>query len=69
MSVLDGLEFRVAFGDVWKDNLSELSGGQRYGWIVGYRHLISVAESCVRANSVECLLASTSEICCVRMLG
>lgn len=30
MTVLDGLEFRVAFGDVWKDNLSELSGGQRY---------------------------------------
>ncbi|XP_065185116.1 structural maintenance of chromosomes protein 2-like [Sycon ciliatum] len=29
MTVLDGLEFRVAFGDVWKDNLSELSGGQR----------------------------------------
>lgn len=28
-SVLDGLEFRVGFGDVWKENLSELSGGQR----------------------------------------
>lgn len=28
-SVLAGLEFRVGFGDVWKENLSELSGGQR----------------------------------------
>ncbi|CAH1773975.1 unnamed protein product [Owenia fusiformis] len=28
-SVLDGLEVKVAFGDVWKDSLSELSGGQR----------------------------------------
>eukprot|EP00736_Rhodelphis_marinus_P000369 Rmarinus@m.2283 len=28
-SVLDGLEFRVAFGDCWKESLSELSGGQR----------------------------------------
>ncbi|XP_061883329.1 structural maintenance of chromosomes protein 2-like [Entelurus aequoreus] len=27
--VLDGLEFRVALGDTWKENLSELSGGQR----------------------------------------
>ncbi|GFT25760.1 structural maintenance of chromosomes protein 2 [Nephila pilipes] len=27
--VLDGLEFRVAFGTVWKDSLNELSGGQR----------------------------------------
>lgn len=27
--VLDGLEVRVAFGNVWKDSLSELSGGQR----------------------------------------
>eukprot|EP00892_Ulva_mutabilis_P006290 jgi/Ulvmu1/4032/UM019_0009.1 len=26
---LDGLEVRVAFGGVWKDSLSELSGGQR----------------------------------------
>jgi structural maintenance of chromosome 2 len=29
-SVLDGLEMRVAFGGVWKESLSELSGGQRY---------------------------------------
>eukprot|EP00178_Gracilaria_changii_P013264 TRINITY_DN374_c0_g1_i1.p1 TRINITY_DN374_c0_g1~~TRINITY_DN374_c0_g1_i1.p1 ORF type:complete len:1218 (-),score=243.56 TRINITY_DN374_c0_g1_i1:9559-13212(-) len=28
-SVESGLEIRVAFGDVWKDSLSELSGGQR----------------------------------------
>lgn len=26
---LDGLEVRVAFGGVWKDSLSELSGGQK----------------------------------------
>ncbi|CAH8655533.1 unnamed protein product [Schistosoma haematobium] len=29
MSVLDGLEIKVAFGDVWKESLGELSGGQR----------------------------------------
>ena len=28
-TVLDGLEMKVAFGGVWKDSLSELSGGQR----------------------------------------
>jgi structural maintenance of chromosome 2 len=28
-TVLDGLEIRVGFGKVWKDSLSELSGGQR----------------------------------------
>lgn len=26
---LDGLEVRVAFGGVWKESLTELSGGQR----------------------------------------
>lgn len=30
-SCLDGLEVRVGFGDVWKESLSELSGGQRSG--------------------------------------
>jgi structural maintenance of chromosome 2 len=29
MTVLDGLEVKVAFGGVWKDSLTELSGGQR----------------------------------------
>ncbi|XP_077981159.1 structural maintenance of chromosomes protein 2-like [Glandiceps talaboti] len=29
MSILDGLEVKVAFGDVWKESLTELSGGQR----------------------------------------
>jgi hypothetical protein len=29
MTVLDGLEVKVAFGDVWKESLTELSGGQR----------------------------------------
>ncbi|EPS58307.1 hypothetical protein M569_16508, partial [Genlisea aurea] len=28
-SFLDGLEVKVAFGNVWKESLSELSGGQR----------------------------------------
>ncbi|KAK9866148.1 hypothetical protein WJX84_002772 [Apatococcus fuscideae] len=28
-SFLDGLEVRVAFGEVWKESLTELSGGQR----------------------------------------
>ncbi|GFQ76740.1 structural maintenance of chromosomes protein 2 [Trichonephila clavata] len=27
--VLDGVEFKVAFGNVWKESLNELSGGQR----------------------------------------
>jgi len=27
--ILQGLEVKVAFGDVWKEGLSELSGGQR----------------------------------------
>uniref|UniRef100_A0A3B3C7A5 Structural maintenance of chromosomes 2 n=1 Tax=Oryzias melastigma TaxID=30732 RepID=A0A3B3C7A5_ORYME len=27
--VLEGLEFKVALGDTWKENLTELSGGQR----------------------------------------
>ncbi|XP_071510076.1 structural maintenance of chromosomes protein 2-like, partial [Diadema antillarum] len=29
MNILDGLEVKVAFGDVWKESLQELSGGQR----------------------------------------
>lgn len=29
MTVLDGLEVKVAFGGVWKESLTELSGGQR----------------------------------------
>ncbi|XP_060695349.1 structural maintenance of chromosomes protein 2 [Hemiscyllium ocellatum] len=28
-TILDGIEFKVALGDAWKDNLTELSGGQR----------------------------------------
>jgi structural maintenance of chromosome 2 len=28
-SVLNGLEVKVAFGQVWKESLTELSGGQR----------------------------------------
>ncbi|NWR66826.1 SMC2 protein, partial [Bucorvus abyssinicus] len=28
-NVLDGLEFRIALGNTWKENLTELSGGQR----------------------------------------
>lgn len=30
MTILDGLEVKVAFGGVWKETLTELSGGQRY---------------------------------------
>lgn len=29
MQAFEGLEVKVAFGDVWKESLSELSGGQR----------------------------------------
>ena len=28
-TLLEGVEFKVAFGDVWKESLNELSGGQR----------------------------------------
>ncbi|NWS15035.1 SMC2 protein, partial [Pachyramphus minor] len=28
-NILDGVEFRVALGNTWKENLTELSGGQR----------------------------------------
>ena len=28
-TVLDGLEFKVALGNTWKENLTELSVGQR----------------------------------------
>ncbi len=28
-SLLEGVEFKVAFGDVWKESLTELCGGQR----------------------------------------
>ncbi|NXJ85801.1 SMC2 protein, partial [Trogon melanurus] len=28
-NVMDGLEFRIALGNTWKENLTELSGGQR----------------------------------------
>ncbi|XP_010081385.1 PREDICTED: structural maintenance of chromosomes protein 2, partial [Pterocles gutturalis] len=28
-NILDGLEFRIALGNTWKENLTELSGGQR----------------------------------------
>ncbi len=29
MSLLDGVEFKVGFGEAWKESLTELSGGQR----------------------------------------
>lgn len=29
MTFMDGLEVKVAFGGVWKQSLTELSGGQR----------------------------------------
>ena len=28
-SLLDGVEFKIAFGNIWKESLTELSGGQR----------------------------------------
>ncbi len=32
MTELDGLEIKVAFGGIWKESLTELSGGQRSGY-------------------------------------
>jgi len=29
-TIFDGLEVKVAFGKVWKESLSDLSGGQKY---------------------------------------
>ncbi|MEQ2167610.1 Structural maintenance of chromosomes protein 2 [Goodea atripinnis] len=42
--VLDGLEFKVALGDTWKENLTELSGGQR--WVNVYSCSISFVCLC-----------------------
>lgn len=33
MSVHEGLEVKVAFGNTWKESLTELSGGQRYIYV------------------------------------
>ena len=48
-TVLDGLEVRVAFSGVWKDTLTELSGGQRYVC----RHLPK--QTCLRFLKLECV--------------
>lgn len=39
--VLEGLEFKVALGNTWKENLSELSGGQRSGKTLMYIQQVS----------------------------
>jgi structural maintenance of chromosome 2 len=44
--VTEGLEVKVCLGKVWKQSLTELSGGQRYAFIcidVNYRSLIALA--------------------------
>lgn len=35
-NALTGLEFRIALGNTWKENLTELSGGQRWVNFVGF---------------------------------
>lgn len=50
-SVLEGLEIKVAFGDVWKESLTELSGGQRYIGYIGSVH--------------SCVLTSHQVACCI----
>jgi len=46
-NILDGLEFRIALGNTWKENLSELSGGQRWVNFVGFSCLSYIAVVCV----------------------
>ena len=36
MTELDGLEIKVGFGGVWKESLTELSGGQRSDTSISY---------------------------------
>lgn len=36
----EGLEFRVAFGELWKESLTELSGGQRYAAVILLMNII-----------------------------
>ena len=52
LSFLNGLEVKVAFGDVWKENLTELSGGQRsrlphvcqeHWWSFVFRSLVALS--------------------------
>lgn len=46
-NILEGLEFRVALGNTWKENLTELSGGQRLVNFVGFLFVFHC--SCVRS--------------------
>jgi len=46
-TVLDGLEVRVAFGNVWKESLAELSGGQRWGHLAFFGVDVSFLCYCV----------------------
>lgn len=44
--VTEGLEVKVCLGKVWKQSLTELSGGQRFGYVKGlltFRSLIALA--------------------------
>ncbi|GIY66512.1 structural maintenance of chromosomes protein 2 [Caerostris extrusa] len=50
-TVLDGLEFKIAFGDVWKESLSELSGGSKITCcFIAYSGFIAV-QSCPHIHS------------------
>jgi hypothetical protein len=44
--LMDGLEIKVQLGSVWKQSLTELSGGQRYG-----HPLIPMAPNCLIHSS------------------
>lgn len=45
--VFNGMEFKVALGNTWKENLAELSGGQRLVNFVGVLKFVLFHCSCV----------------------
>ena len=59
-NVFAGVEVRVAFGDTWKESLTELSGGQRS--VEFFSNLPSVCLSFFGWDGVLCL--SCSALCC-----
>lgn len=62
--VLEGLEFKVALGTTWKENLSELSGGQRSGKKT--KHLYCLSPVSTADNEVSLML---SVLLCFQITG
>jgi len=58
--ISDGLEVKVCLGKVWKQSLTELSGGQRYGSFYSHRHYQTSNTFCP-GHSLHC---PSSFLCC-----